>query len=163
MQGDFCVTYSPIEGSIPSQFATPRPRLDSTPFLFAFISLLLWGVCVVVAVAVDSCGCVVSARNKYAHHANSLAHAQWSTQYANQTQIQMSIKKNNEYIIIYNKSTYLIYCSIRILHIYMYIYIEVASISCKGFTKLGLSLLNQSVSLQAKYLKMKGKGSSAIP
>lgn len=74
----------PHRGHHPISIRNPTTQLDSTPFPFAFISLLLWGVFVVV---VDSCGCVKFARNKYGHHVNSLAHAQWSMQHANQTQI----------------------------------------------------------------------------
>lgn len=46
-------------------------RVPPTRLLFYLHSFhLLWGVLVVI---VDSCGCLVSARNKYEHHVNSLA------------------------------------------------------------------------------------------
>lgn len=67
MQDDFCVTYWPIEGSSsPASFAYPPHGSFSICIHFTFAV----GVLVVI---VDSYGCLVSARNKYEHHVNSLA------------------------------------------------------------------------------------------
>lgn len=86
MQGDFCVTYCPILISCSVCVPPTQLLLYLHSFHFCF-----WegggGVFVLVGVVlVDSCGCLVSARNKYEHHVNSLA-----MNSGTQTLINMSI------------------------------------------------------------------------